>query len=140
MLEHVGVVANLSQLHDSVHQGLRATFTLENLEGKKNLFICNNSFNFEITLIVLYFKCLQIRFHQYNKKNNNKTFLTFLSFSEPSVSKTPLACMCLYKTLCRADMSHFMTYSTYTEIRRNPHKLYQLFDFKNVHVCVKTDC
>lgn len=38
--------------------------------------------------------------------------LTFLSFSEPSVSKTPLACMCLYRTLCRADMSHFMTYST----------------------------
>jgi len=28
VLKHVGVVANLPQLHDGVHQGLRATFTL----------------------------------------------------------------------------------------------------------------
>ena len=33
MLEHVRVVADLPQLHDSVHQGLRASFTLEGLEG-----------------------------------------------------------------------------------------------------------
>lgn len=34
VLEHVGVVADLSQLHDSVHQGLRTSFTLENLKEK----------------------------------------------------------------------------------------------------------
>lgn len=28
VLEHEGVIAYLPQLHDSVHQGLRATFTL----------------------------------------------------------------------------------------------------------------
>lgn len=39
--------------------------------------------------------------------------LTFLSFSDPSVSRTPLACMCLYRTLWRDDMSHLITYSTW---------------------------
>lgn len=37
---------------------------------------------------------------------------TFLSFSEPSVRRTPLACMCRYRTRCSADMSHLITYST----------------------------
>ena len=63
--------------------------------------------------------------------------LTFLSFSEPSVSKTPLACMCRYKTLCRADMSHFITYSTYKPTNGEKKKkfskdteLYRLLDLK----------
>lgn len=37
---------------------------------------------------------------------------TFLSFSEPSVRRMPF-CMWRYRTFCMADMSHFMTYSTW---------------------------
>lgn len=36
VLEHVWMVANFPQLHDRVHQGLCATFTLEDLKGGKN--------------------------------------------------------------------------------------------------------
>lgn len=35
VLEHVRVVANLPQLHDSVHQGLRATFTLKSEKTRR---------------------------------------------------------------------------------------------------------
>lgn len=38
---------------------------------------------------------------------------TFLSFSEPSVRRIPLACMWRYRIFCRADMSHLITYSTW---------------------------
>ncbi|PRD23478.1 UNVERIFIED_CONTAM: hypothetical protein NCL1_46230 [Trichonephila clavipes] len=40
--------------------------------------------------------------------------LPFLSFSDPSVNRTPFVCMCLYSTRCKADMSHFTTYSTFS--------------------------
>lgn len=34
MLKHVGVVADLPQLHDRVHQGFRTTFTLHKRDKK----------------------------------------------------------------------------------------------------------
>lgn len=91
VLEHVRVVADLSQLHDRVHEGLCATFALEE---KGNFFYCH------VPMLPKKCKALSIPH-------------TFLSFSEPSVSRTPLACMCLYRTLCKADMSHLITYSTW---------------------------
>lgn len=42
---------------------------------------------------------------------------TFLSFSEPSVRRIPLACMWRYRIFCRADMSHLITYSTWGQSR-----------------------
>lgn len=103
------MVANLSQLHDSVHQRLCATFTLESVEGKKHLLVL---IHFKALKTLLSVKFLPNKVSVMKLEKHDPLLLTFLSFSDPSVSKTPLACMCLYKTLCRADMSHFITYST----------------------------
>lgn len=110
------MVANLSQLHDSVHQRLCATFTLESVKskkretiGKKHLLVL---IHFKALKTLLSVKFLPNKVSLIKLEKHDPLLLTFLSFSDPSVSKTPLACMCLYKTLCRADMSHFITYST----------------------------
>ena len=69
--------------------------------------------------------------------NKRHYYYTFLSFSEPSVTITPLFCMCLQMILCNADMSHFSTYSTWLIKHLRISKSYINIPLSKKHVCLQ---
>lgn len=112
MLENERMITNLPQLHDRVHHGLRSTTALK-----------KRKFSFTIRCYVLYVQVIHSQRAQHFLVIQFVTrHHTFLSFSDPSVSRIPLACICLYTHLWRADISHLITYSTYKLYSKNIHE------------------